>query len=126
MGGTAAEYSFSDGGIIRGDHALGDLNVGPGKPEDIFAQTCRPCRLCRGDPDVAIEMLSADKFSLIVNHDDAEREFAYTECRRGLLRQGKGTGLDGDQHEGQLETVFQGGRQLYASHLVFSARPLSA
>jgi hypothetical protein len=43
VSGTAAEYSFSGGRIIRGDHALGDLNVGPGKPEDIFAQTGRPC-----------------------------------------------------------------------------------
>ena len=39
--GTAAEYSFSDGKIIRGEQALGNLNVGPGKPEHIFAQTGR-------------------------------------------------------------------------------------
>jgi phosphoserine phosphatase len=76
--GTAAEYSFSDGRITRGEHALGNLNVGPGKPEHIFAQTGRLPAFAGGNADVDIEMLSAAPFSVIVNHDDEEREFAYT------------------------------------------------
>jgi phosphoserine phosphatase len=76
--GTAAEYSFSDGQIIRGEHALGNLDIGPGKPEHIFAQTGRLPTFAGGNADVDIEMLSSATFSVIVNHDDAEREFAYT------------------------------------------------
>jgi phosphoglycolate phosphatase-like HAD superfamily hydrolase len=75
--GTAAEYNFTDGGIVRGDHALGTLDVGPGKPEHIFAQTGRLPLFAGGNADVDIEMLSSAKFSVIVNHDDDEREFAY-------------------------------------------------
>jgi hypothetical protein len=33
--------------------------------------------LAAGNADVDIEMLEAAKFSLLVNHDDGEREFAY-------------------------------------------------
>jgi phosphoglycolate phosphatase-like HAD superfamily hydrolase len=76
--GTAAEYTYTDRGMVRGDHALGSLDVGPGKPEHLFAQTGRLPLLAGGNADVDIEMLSAATFSLIVNHDDGEREFAYT------------------------------------------------
>jgi phosphoserine phosphatase len=76
--GTAAEYSFTDGKIVRGEQALGTLDVGPGKPEHIFAQTGRLPVFAGGNADVDIEMLSAAQFSVIVNHDDDQREFAYT------------------------------------------------
>jgi phosphoglycolate phosphatase-like HAD superfamily hydrolase len=76
--GTAAEYTYTDRGMVRGDHALGSLDVGPGKPEHLFAQTGRLPLLAGGNADVDIEMLSAATFSLIVNHDDGEREIAYT------------------------------------------------
>jgi phosphoserine phosphatase len=75
--GTAAEYSYTDGKIIRGEHALGTLDVGPGKPEHIFAQTGRLPAFAGGNADVDIEMLSSARFSVIVNHDDEKREFAY-------------------------------------------------
>jgi hypothetical protein len=76
--GTAADYRFTDGRIVRGDQALGSLDVGPGKPEHIFAQTGRLPAFAGGNADVDIEMLTAARFSVIVNHDDPEREFAYT------------------------------------------------
>ena len=76
--GTAAEYNYTDGKIVRGEHALGTLDVGPGKPEHIFAQTGRLPAFAGGNADVDIEMLSAARFAVIVNHDDEEREFVYT------------------------------------------------
>ena len=76
--GTGAEYSYTNGKIFRGDQALGTLDVGPGKPEHIFAQTGRLPAFAVGNADVDIEMLSAAKFAMIVNHDDEEREFAHT------------------------------------------------
>jgi phosphoserine phosphatase len=76
--GTAAEYTYADGRIVRAEHALGSLDVGPGKPEHIFAQTGRLPVLAGGNADVDIEMLEAANFSVLVNHDDEDREFAYT------------------------------------------------
>jgi phosphoserine phosphatase len=78
--GTAAEYHYTGGKIVRAEHALGTLDVGPGKPEHIFAQTGRLPAFAGGNADVDIEMLSAAKFAVIVSHDDEDREFAYTDA----------------------------------------------
>ena len=50
--GTAAEYSFTDGKIVRAEHALGGLDVGKGKPEHIFAHTGRLPVFGGGNADV--------------------------------------------------------------------------
>jgi len=77
--GSAAEYTYTvDGGIVRGEEILGRLNLGPGKPEHIFAQTGRLPVFAGGNADVDIEMLEAAKFGLLINHDDPDREFGYT------------------------------------------------
>lgn len=39
--GSADECTYTDGQIVRGEDALGRLDLGPGKPEHIFAQTGR-------------------------------------------------------------------------------------
>jgi phosphoglycolate phosphatase-like HAD superfamily hydrolase len=90
--GTAAEYVYSDGRIVRAEHALGSLDVGPGKPEHIFAQTGRLPVLAGGNADVDIEMLEAATFSVLVNHDDDEREFAYTSGGEASLARAKELG----------------------------------
>jgi len=76
--GSAAQYTYADGRIVRGEEMLGSLNLGPGKPEHIFAQTGRLPVLAGGNADVDIEMLASARFALLICHDDAEREFAYT------------------------------------------------
>jgi phosphoserine phosphatase len=76
--GTAAAYSYADGRIVRKDELPGDLDLGPGKPEHIFAQTGRLPAFACGNADNDIEMLESAKFALLINHDDREREFAYT------------------------------------------------
>ena len=63
----------------------GRLNLGPGKPEHIFAQTGRLPVFAGGNADVDIEMLSSAAFALLVNHDDADREFAYTASAEASL-----------------------------------------
>jgi len=83
--GTAAEYTYSDGAVVRGEQLLGRLDLGPGKPEHIFAQTGRLPVFAGGNADVDIEMLSAAKFGLLINHDDADREFAYTASAEASL-----------------------------------------
>jgi phosphoserine phosphatase len=104
--GTAAEYNFSDGKIVRGEQALGTLDVGPGKPEHIFAQTGRLPVFAGGNADVDIEMLSAATFSVIVSHDDAEREFAYTSAAEAAFAKAEELGWTVISMKNDWNTVF--------------------
>jgi hypothetical protein len=83
--GSAAEYTYTDGRIVRAEHILGHLDLGPGKPEHIFAQTGRLPVFAGGNADVDIEMLSSARFAMLINHDDADREFAYTASAEASL-----------------------------------------
>ena len=76
--GTAPSYKYEDGVIRRSDHVLGGLALGPGKPEHIFAYAGRMPAFAGGNADVDIEMLECARFGMLVVHDDADREFAYT------------------------------------------------
>ena len=76
--GSAAEYAYTDGRLVRGATTLGGLALGPGKPEHIFARTGRLPVFAGGNADVDIEMLESARFAVLVNHDDEDREFAYT------------------------------------------------
>jgi phosphoserine phosphatase len=107
--GTAAEYTYADGRIVRGKHALGGLDIGPGKPEHIFAQTGRLPLFAGGNADVDIEMLEAAKFSLLVNHDDDEREFAYTNgAEKSLFKAGE-SGWTVVSMKDEWSTIFEPG-----------------
>jgi phosphoserine phosphatase len=90
--GSSAEYSYANGTIVRGEKILGSLNLGPGKPEHIFAQTGRLPVFAGGNADVDIEMLSSAAFALLVNHDDADREFAYTASAEASLAEAQELG----------------------------------
>jgi phosphoserine phosphatase len=104
--GTAAEYSYVDGKIVRGEQVLGSLDVGPGKPEHIFAQTGRLPVFAGGNADVDIEMLSAAKFGVLVNHDDEEREFAYTNGAEKSVAKAKELGWTIVSMKNDWSTVF--------------------
>jgi phosphoserine phosphatase len=104
--GTAAEYKYTDGKIVRAEHVLGSLDVGAGKPEHIFAQTGRLPVFAGGNADVDIEMLSAANFALLVNHDDEEREFAYTNGAEKSLVKAKELGWTVASMKNDWSTVF--------------------
>jgi phosphoglycolate phosphatase-like HAD superfamily hydrolase len=104
--GTAAVYSYAEGKIARGEHLLGGLNVGAGKPEHIFAATGRLSAFAGGNADVDIEMLEAAKFSLLVNHDDEQREFAYTNGAEVSLAKAKELGWTVVSMKSDWSTVF--------------------
>jgi phosphoserine phosphatase len=104
--GTAAEYTYADGKIVRAEHALGSLDVGPGKPEHIFAQTGRLPLFAGGNADVDVEMLEAAKFSLLVNHDDDEREFAYAKGAEKSLDRAAELGWTVVSMKDEWSTVF--------------------
>jgi phosphoglycolate phosphatase-like HAD superfamily hydrolase len=104
--GTAAEYTYADGKIVRAEHTLGSLDVGPGKPEHIFAATGRLPVFGGGNADVDIEMLTAARFSVLVNHDDQEREFAYTNGAEKSLAKAKELGWTVVSMKNDWSTVF--------------------
>jgi len=105
--GSAAEYSYADGKIVRSDKLLGSLDLGPGKPEHIFAQTGRLPVFAGGNADVDIEMLESARFGLLVNHDDAEREFAYTKGAEVSLAKAKELGWMVVSMKNDWATVFK-------------------
>jgi phosphoglycolate phosphatase-like HAD superfamily hydrolase len=107
--GTAAEYSFVDGQIIRGEHALGGFDVGAGKPEHIFAQTGRLPIFAGGNADVDIEMLQSARFALLVNHDDEDREFLYTHGAERSLEEAEKLGWTVASMKNDWTTVFKDG-----------------
>jgi phosphoserine phosphatase len=105
--GTAAEYTYANGKIVRAGHALGSLDVGPGKPEHIFAQTGRVPLFAGGNADVDIEMLEAAKFSLLVNHDDEAREFAYVKGAEKSMAKASESGWTVVSMKDEWTTVFE-------------------
>jgi phosphoserine phosphatase len=104
--GTAAEYSYAGGKIVRGEHAVGGLDVRAGKPEHIFATTGRLPAFAGGNADVDIEMLEAATFSVLVNHDDDGREFAYTSGAEASLAKAKELGWTVVSMKNDWITVF--------------------
>ena len=75
--GSAAEYHYVDGTLVRGKGLAGSINLGARKPESIYAQAGRLPLFAGGNADGDVEMLASAAFGLLVLHDDAEREFAY-------------------------------------------------
>ncbi|MEU4280556.1 HAD family hydrolase [Streptomyces tanashiensis] len=90
--GSAASYAFTDGRIVRTREILGGLDLGPGKPEHIFAHTGRLPAFAGGNTDVDIEMLRSAAFALLVRHDDDQREYAYTKGAEASLATAKELG----------------------------------
>jgi hypothetical protein len=104
--GSAAAYTYADGKIVRSDQLLGGLDLGPGKPEHIFAQTGRLPAFAGGNADVDIEMLESARFALLVNHDDADREFAYTKAAERSLAEARERGWTVVSMKNDWRTVF--------------------
>jgi hypothetical protein len=104
--GSAAAYTYADGKIVRSEAFLGGLDVGPGKPEHIFAQTGRLPLFAGGNADVDIEMLQSARFALLVNHDDEEREFAYAQGAETALAKATELGWTVVSMKNDWTTVF--------------------
>lgn len=76
--GTVSEYEYENGVLHKVKDAFGGLVVGPEKVQHIFGRTGRFPIFAAGNANGDIEMLGSARFKLLVNHDDQEREYAYT------------------------------------------------
>ena len=83
--GSAPEWGYEDGRLVRRNELHGDLALGPGKPEHIYARTGRLPMFAAGNGDVDIEMLEVADFALVLVHDDDEREVSYAAGAEHLL-----------------------------------------
>jgi phosphoserine phosphatase len=87
--GSAPQYVFKDGRLVRSNVMLGNVALGPGKVEHIYDRTGRMALFAGGNADVDVEMLQAARFRLVVVHDDAEREYATTAAAEKVLAAGR-------------------------------------
>ncbi|MGW6545050.1 HAD family hydrolase [Streptomyces massasporeus] len=78
--GSAPEFAYRDGELVRRATPHGPVALGPGKPEDVLARTGRLPAFAVGNDDVDVELLASARFALLVVHDDDVREYAYTDC----------------------------------------------
>lgn len=76
--GSAPEWVYRDGALVRERVMRGELALGPGKPSHIYARTGRLPRFAVGNGDVDIEMLEIADMALVIVHDDPVREYATT------------------------------------------------
>ena len=65
------------GSLLRAKGVEQPIDDAPGKLVHIWSHTGRFPFFAAGNADGDAEMLSLARFSLLVHHDDAEREFAY-------------------------------------------------
>jgi phosphoserine phosphatase len=76
--GSAPEWTYRDGQLVRLNAWRGEIALGPGKPSHLFARTGRLPKFSAGNSDGDIEMLEVADFALVIKHDDAEREYVTT------------------------------------------------
>jgi phosphoglycolate phosphatase-like HAD superfamily hydrolase len=105
--GTAAEYTYEGGRLVRGLALHGNIALGPGKPEHIFARTGRTALFAGGNGDVDLEMLQEARFRLVIVHDDEEREYVVTAAAEKLLAAGEEGGWTMVSMKGDWKTIFK-------------------
>lgn len=104
--GSAPEYLYQDGRLVRSRMLLGNVALGPGKVEAIYARTGRMALFAAGNSDGDLEMLQEARFRLVVAHDDAGREYATTDAAEQLLAAGQQGGWTMVSMRDDWKTVF--------------------
>lgn len=104
--GSAPALVYENGRLLRQNALYGNVALGPGKPEHIYARTGRMALFASGNGDVDLEMLQEARFRLVIVHDDAEREYAYTAAAEKLREAGKQGGWTMVSIKEDWKTVF--------------------
>ena len=77
--GTSTTLTWSDGRLVRGDTRVDPVDEGRGKPVHIYERTGVLPAFAAGNANGDVEMLESATVSLLLRHDDDEREYAYDE-----------------------------------------------
>jgi phosphoserine phosphatase len=105
--GSAPEWAYENGRLVRQNALYGNIALGPGKPEHIYARTGRKALFAGGNGDVDLEMLQEASFRLVVVHDDEEREYATTAGAEKLLEAGRQGGWTMVSMKDDWKTIFK-------------------
>jgi len=90
--GSATTVQYRDGELYRTKDVEQPIDDGTGKPEHIWMRTGRTPLLVGGNADGDVPMLQTARFSLLIHHDDASREFAYDTGAEKALAEAKERG----------------------------------
>ena len=104
--GSSAPLEFRDGKLVRVAGVEQPIDDGAGKPVHIWARVGRAPLFAAGNANGDVEMLSQAKFSLLVHHDDADREFAYDEGAEAALAAAKANGWTVASMREDFGTIF--------------------
>jgi phosphoglycolate phosphatase-like HAD superfamily hydrolase len=104
--GSAPEWGYEDGQLVRRNEMHGNLSLGPGKLEHIYARTGRTALFAGGNGDVDLEMLQEARFRLVVVHNDEEREYVVTAAAEKLLDAGRHGGWTMVSMKDDWKTIF--------------------
>lgn len=105
--GSAPEFAYVDGQLLRQNALHGNIALGPGKLEHIHARTGRRALFAGGNGDVDLEMLQAARFRLVVVHDDEVREYVVTAGAEKLLAAGEQDGWTMVSMKDDWKTIFK-------------------
>jgi phosphoserine phosphatase len=105
--GSAPEFAYVDGQLLRQNALHGNISLGPGKLEHIYARTGRTALLAGGNGDVDLEMLEEARFRLVVVHDDDKREYVVTAAAEKLLEAGEKGGWTMVSMKDDWKTIFK-------------------
>jgi phosphoserine phosphatase len=75
--GSATIVQYRDGDLYRTKDVEQPIDDGTGKPAHIWMRTGRKPLLACGNADGDVPMLETARFSILIHHDDASREFGY-------------------------------------------------
>ena len=104
--GSASTLEYRDGELYRTAGVEQPIDDGPGKPVHIWTRTGRTPLLAGGNADGDADMLSSARFGLLVDHDDAEREFAYQEGAEKALAAAGERGWTVVSMKNDFQTIF--------------------
>jgi phosphoserine phosphatase len=104
--GSAATVQYRDGELYRTKDVEQPIDDGPGKPEHIWMRTGRKPLLACGNADVDVPMLETARFSILIRHDDADREFAYDTGAENALAEAKKRGWTVVSMHNDFKVVF--------------------
>ena len=105
--GSAPEWVYENGRLVRRNELHGNIALGPGKLEHIYARTGRMALYAAGNGDVDLEMLQEARFRLVIVHDDAEREYVVTAAAEKLLESSRQGGWTMVSMKDDWKTIFK-------------------
>jgi FMN phosphatase YigB (HAD superfamily) len=105
--GSASTLEYRDGDIYRTRGLEVPIDEGPGKPVHIWKRTGRKPLFACGNADGDAQMLETANFSLLIHHDDAEREFSYDDGAEKALAEAAERGWTVASMKSDFREIFQ-------------------